>query len=424
MLITMDLSDPPYAGMAFPQKGMFMNKTKLIRAFFTLTAIIVLAVLLNRLFMRNSMSLSEYVQQNAPSGVPSPLPGETDANEDEEIPSSPEISPSVVAPPPESGDNVPQLTGAALNGDSQLEQRYTLCENFYFEPLSDNLCRYITGVSYPASRQENQGGDPKQKTGPDQGAGANQKTGASQETGPNQGADTNQEAGSDQEAGSSQKTSPDQEAGSSQETGSDQETGSSQKTGSDQVTGANQETDPDQKTGAAPGQPVVTFEDLRYVHILHYDFDGNVAEGELICNAAIARDLVEIFYELYRSEYQLERVRLIDEYDGDAIASMEDNNTSCFNYRVVEGTSSLSKHAYGLAIDINPFYNPYVTYNGDGSEKVSPAAAAFYADRSASFAYKIDEEDLCYKLFLDHGFIWGGNWNSSKDYQHFQKSLD
>ena len=353
-----------------------MNKTKLIRAFFTLTAIIVLAVLLNRLFMRNSMSLSEYVQQNAPSGVPSPLPGETDANEDEEIPSSPEISPSVVAPPPESGDNVPQLTGAALNGDSQLEQRYTLCESFYFEPLSDNLCRYITGVSYPASRRENQGGDPKQETGSDQGA------------------------GSSQEAGSSQKTGPDQETGSNQGAGSNQ------------------------KTGAAPGQPVVTFEDLRYVHILHYDFDGNVAEGELICNAAIAQDLVEIFYELYRSEYQLERVRLIDEYDGDDIASMEDNNTSCFNYRVVEGTSSLSKHAYGLAIDINPFYNPYVTYNGDGSEKVSPAAAAFYADRSASFAYKIDEEDLCYKLFLDHGFIWGGNWNSSKDYQHFQKSLD
>ena len=113
---------------------------------------------------------------------------------------------------------------------------------------------------------------------------------------------------------------------------------------------------------------------------------------------------------------------LIDEYDGDDTASMEDNNTSCFNYRVVEGSDSLSKHAYGLAIDVNPFYNPYVTYEKDGAERVSPAAAMGYADRSVNFPYKIDEEDLCCRLFKEHGFIWGGNWNSLKDYQHFQKT--
>ena len=165
----------------------------------------------------------------------------------------------------------------------------------------------------------------------------------------------------------------------------------------------------------------ISYDDLRYVHILHYDFDGNRAEGELICNDAFAQDLVEIFYELYRNEYQLESVLLIDEFDGDDTASMEANNTSCFNYRVVDGTTSLSKHALGLALDINPYYNPYVTYEKDGSEKVSPAAAVNYADRSISFPYKIDENDLCYKLFTEHGFTWGGNWNSVKDYQHFQK---
>ena len=65
----------------------------------------------------------------------------------------------------------------------------------------------------------------------------------------------------------------------------------------------------------------------------------------------------------------------------------------------MEGTSSLSKHALGLALDINPFYNPYVTYNADGSENVSPEESAIYADRDVSFPYKIDENDLCYKLF-------------------------
>ncbi len=168
----------------------------------------------------------------------------------------------------------------------------------------------------------------------------------------------------------------------------------------------------------------ISLEDLRYMHILHYNFDAEVTEGELICNKAIADDLLEIFYELYLSEYKIEKVRLIDEYGGDDTASMEDNNTSCFNYRVVDGTTSLSKHAYGLAIDINPFYNPYVVFQPDGDTYISPKGSEDYADRSTEFPYKINDEDLCYKLFMEHGFVWGGNWNSCKDYQHFQKTLN
>lgn len=167
----------------------------------------------------------------------------------------------------------------------------------------------------------------------------------------------------------------------------------------------------------------ISYEDLRYMNILYYDFNGDVQTGELICNKAIAEDLIEIFYELYKNEYQIESVRLIDDYNGDDTASMEANNTSCFNYRPVEGTSSLSKHALGCAIDINPFYNPYVVFNKGkaGETYISPAGSEIYADRSKVFAYKIDENDLCYKLFKEHGFTWGGNWNSCKDYQHFQK---
>ncbi len=174
----------------------------------------------------------------------------------------------------------------------------------------------------------------------------------------------------------------------------------------------------------AEGTEVIHYDDLSYVHILHYDFDGNVTEGELICNEAIAQDFVEIFYDLYVAEYQIEKVTLIENYNGDDTASMLDNNTSCFNFRPVDGTDHLSKHAYGLAIDINPFYNPYVTYTDDGGQNVSPEGSEIYADRSKEFPYKIDTEDLCYKLFIEHGFIWGGNWNSCKDYQHFQKSID
>ncbi len=174
------------------------------------------------------------------------------------------------------------------------------------------------------------------------------------------------------------------------------------------------------------GGCTVPYEDLSYVGLLYFDFEGQAQTGELICNKAIAQDMVEIFYELYRNEYRLERVRLIDEYGGDDTASMADNNTSCFNYRVVDGTTSLSKHAYGLAIDVNPYYNPYVVFNknGSGDTYISPPGSEVYADRSQNFAYKIDENDLCYRLFTEHGFTWGGNWNSTKDYQHFQKAIN
>ncbi len=165
----------------------------------------------------------------------------------------------------------------------------------------------------------------------------------------------------------------------------------------------------------------ISCDDLRYVHVLYCDFNGESAEGELICNASIAQDLTEIFCELYENNYQVEQIRLVDEYDGDDDASMAADNTSCFNYRTVSGSGSLSNHALGRAVDINPLYNPCITYNSDGTADIAPEAGAAYADRTASFAHKIDSDDLCCRLFLEHGFTWGGSWNSLKDYQHFEK---
>lgn len=166
----------------------------------------------------------------------------------------------------------------------------------------------------------------------------------------------------------------------------------------------------------------VPYEDLCYVSVLYVNFKGNTSTGEIICNKAIAQDLTEIFYELYQADYQIEQIRLVDEYAADDALSMQDNNTSCFNYRTIAGTDNISMHGQGLAIDINPFFNPYVTYH-DGGIQVAPTGAESYVDRDKPFAYKIDENDLCYKLFTEHGFTWGGHWNSCKDYQHFEKKI-
>ena len=161
-------------------------------------------------------------------------------------------------------------------------------------------------------------------------------------------------------------------------------------------------------------------EELRYVHILHTGFDGETKEGELIVNKAIADDVLAIFEELYLAKYPIEKVRLVDEYDADDEASMSDNNSSAFNFRTISHTTTISKHGLGMAIDINPLYNPYVkTVNGALS--IEPANAAVYVDPSDDNPYRIDHDDLCYKLFTEHGFTWGGDWVHSKDYQHFEK---
>lgn len=166
----------------------------------------------------------------------------------------------------------------------------------------------------------------------------------------------------------------------------------------------------------------IALEDLRYLRLLYVGFDEKTHVGELVVHVSIADTILEIFRTLYENGYQIEKMRLIDDYDGDDHASLLDNNTSAFNYRVVEGSKKLSRHAYGLAIDINPFYNPYVTYPG-GEEHISPEGSEPYADRDADFPHKIGKDgDLCWQLFEERGFTWGGDWKSLKDYQHFQIS--
>ena len=170
-----------------------------------------------------------------------------------------------------------------------------------------------------------------------------------------------------------------------------------------------------------PAHCTVKRSDLRYLQVLHVDAEGVTHRGEMVCNKAIAEDLLEIFQELYRQRYPIERMRLIDDYDADDEQSMRDNNSSSFCYRVVEGSTKLSKHAQGMAVDVNTLYNPCVRKRKDGTVLVQPSTAKRYTNRSRKFPYKIVEGDLMFRLFTERGFQWGGHWKSLKDYQHFEK---
>ncbi len=159
--------------------------------------------------------------------------------------------------------------------------------------------------------------------------------------------------------------------------------------------------------------------ELRYLEVLHKNLVGETLRGEMICHVRITGDVLDIFERLFAAGYPIEKVRLIDEYDADDELSMQDNNSSCFNFRTVSFTNRISRHGYGLAVDINPRYNPYIK-TVDGQKIIAPVNGADYEDRSKDFPYKITAEDLCCRLFKERGFLWGGDcWDDEKDYQHF-----
>lgn len=167
--------------------------------------------------------------------------------------------------------------------------------------------------------------------------------------------------------------------------------------------------------------------ELRYLKVLHRNANGNPQRGEMVVNAAIADKVLAIFMQLYEAGYRIERMVLIDNFNADDETSMRANNSSSFNFRFMTGsTTKISKHGLGLAIDINTLYNPYVKQKSDGTWHIEPSTGEEYAfnrDNRTDIPYKIDHEDLAYKLFTAAGFEWGGDWTSLKDYQHFEIDL-
>lgn len=173
---------------------------------------------------------------------------------------------------------------------------------------------------------------------------------------------------------------------------------------------------------------IVPREDLRYLLVLHKDKDGITHQGEMVVHKLIAEDVLEIFEELYDAGYPIERMVLPDNYMADDETMMRDNNSSSFNFRFISHTDKISKHGLGMAVDINTLYNPYhkIVENEDGTteEVIEPATGKEYLDRTQDFDYKINKDDLCYQLFIEKGFEWGGDWTDRKDYQHFELPTD
>lgn len=157
---------------------------------------------------------------------------------------------------------------------------------------------------------------------------------------------------------------------------------------------------------------------LRRVRLVYWGFDGAAHTGTLIVAASAVPVVTTAFHRMYDARFPIRQMVPIDVYGGDDDRSVAADNTSSFNCRaaVADGPKHWSAHAYGLAIDINPFENPYV----QGTE-VTPPGAASYADRSRVRPGMIVPGGVALRAFTDQGWGWGGVWNTP-DYQHVSRS--
>ncbi len=162
-------------------------------------------------------------------------------------------------------------------------------------------------------------------------------------------------------------------------------------------------------------------ERLRLVRFSYVNFRGETGnDGALVVLDAVANHVLTIFDELRVARFPIEKAKLMNAYDGDDDASMNDNNTSSFNDRAIAGSKRISMHAYGAAIDINPKNNPFVVHGA--RDLVKPASGSGFLNRAA---HSPGMAEAVRAIFANHGFIvWGGGWRNPVDYQHFQLSRD
>lgn len=163
---------------------------------------------------------------------------------------------------------------------------------------------------------------------------------------------------------------------------------------------------------------------LSLVTFRYVGFDGHAHDnGEIVVMDAAAQYVLGIFVKLQEMRFPIAKARLMDHYDGNDDAAMADDNTSAFNARKIAGSNSISLHAYGLAIDINPVQNPSLRLSG-AATKFAPPSGIAYANRFNDRPWKPARAGMAeavIDVFADSGFlIWGGYWDDPIDYQHFQ----
>lgn len=151
---------------------------------------------------------------------------------------------------------------------------------------------------------------------------------------------------------------------------------------------------------------------LILIDVQYYSFDDKLHQGQLLVHKSAAKDLIEIFELIKEIKFPVQKVVPIVKYGWNDDVSMRANNTSAFNYRKLRDANIVSYHSKGLAIDINPLQNPHIKRG-----KTIPEGAVYDKSQPGT----LTDSSRVVKEFRKRGWMWGGFWRSSKDYQHFEK---
>jgi poly-gamma-glutamate synthesis protein (capsule biosynthesis protein) len=157
--------------------------------------------------------------------------------------------------------------------------------------------------------------------------------------------------------------------------------------------------------------------DLAYLRVDHVTFDRTVSRGELIVAAVLAARTCDLFRRLFELGFPIRQLRLVDDFDASDDASMDADNSSAFNFRVVAGTTVLSQHALGRAIDINPVENPWRR-----PDRILPPAGEAFADRAIIRPGMIVRPGPVVAAVDEQGWEWGGDWRHAFDDHHIMWS--
>lgn len=161
--------------------------------------------------------------------------------------------------------------------------------------------------------------------------------------------------------------------------------------------------------------PKNILDDMVLVNVKYYSVDNKIHQGQLMVNRYIEKDITEIFDEMLKLKFTINKCVPMSAYNWNDDASMEDNNSSAFCYRVIAGTDRISKHSFGCAIDINPMFNPLIKKNGESL----PLTGSYDINRSGTL---VDGSEVV-EAFLEREFIWGKYFSSYADIHHFEKTL-
>jgi hypothetical protein len=166
--------------------------------------------------------------------------------------------------------------------------------------------------------------------------------------------------------------------------------------------------------GLDPNCPPEIKNNQALIDVLYYSADGLIHKGQVMMDQRLADDIRTIFEVALETRFPITSVIPLSQFDWSDEDSMSANNTSGFNYREVTGGKKLSNHAYGFAVDINPLLNPFIK-----NDLTLPANSVYNPEKPGT----LTADHAIVKAFLKLGWEWGGNWQSLKDYQHFEKVM-